>query len=47
MINLLLDIAWWNEDARVIDAIVPILQSMCTIGDVQNLKNQIALLKSS
>jgi len=47
MIDLLLKIAWWDEDDSIINSVVPILQSMATIDDVINLRNQILALKDS
>lgn len=45
MIAMLLDMAWWNEDDKVINAIVPSLQSIGTLEDLQHLKDQIAVLR--
>lgn len=47
MIDLLLELAWWDEDDIIIDAIVPTLQSIATFEDVLNLKDQIVRLKRS
>lgn len=47
MIDLLLEIAWWDEDDAIIDAIVPTLQSIATFEDVLNLRDQIGRLKRS
>lgn len=45
MIAMLLNVAWWDEEDRVINAIVPLLQSMGTPEDVRRLRDQIAALK--
>ena len=47
MIDLLLKIAWWDEDDSIINSIVPMLQSMATIDDVINLRDNILALKDS
>jgi acetyltransferase-like isoleucine patch superfamily enzyme len=46
IIDLLLEIAWWEEDDVVINAIVPALQSLATFEDVLNLRDKIAKLKN-
>ena len=47
MIDLLLKISWWDEDDKIINAVVPMLQSIATLGDVIKLRDTILELKLS
>jgi len=47
MIDLLLKIAWWDEDDSIINAIIPMLQSMASLDDVIELRDKILALKGS
>lgn len=46
MIDLLLKVAWWDEDDSIVNAVVPMLQSIATIEDVMNLRDKIFALKN-
>jgi len=45
VIQLLLEIAWWDEDDSIINAIVPSLQSVATLEDVKKIQARIEALK--
>ena len=47
MIDLLLQIAWWDKDDEVINAIVPDLQRLATYEDVLALASRISHLERS
>jgi hypothetical protein len=47
VIDLLLKISWWDEDDIIINAVVPMLQSMATLDDVVKLRDIILALKHS
>jgi acetyltransferase-like isoleucine patch superfamily enzyme len=47
MIDLLLKISWWDEDDKIINAVVPMLQSIATLSDVIKLRDTILELKRS